>query len=620
MPSHDPSDDFSQLPTADGLVNPGSASRPGSHQPPLRRQQTRIGPRATPEETAPAAEDTPAENAPDSLADEWNDLIQSTGLHDADPYSTREWPAHTDPELPHEPETEPPFAHKPAAAAPRRTVVGKRAPQADTDEAGQPDAKMDTPQPPEEALPEETPAAPAAPRRTVVGRRPPEEPAAPEPPPAAPGLASKLKKRFEKKVPAPQAQNPEKEKAPDGPAPAAPGKAPVAAALSLSKQTSDSAPSGSTDTPADASSAKAEAPKDPAGKETSETPPSPAEDEGGPWRQRWERWGGRALSVSVIIHVLLLFTGALVVVTQVIEPQVDFLPGGGTQQGAAASQDLEHKIQQKKTPWLKKPVPMRKIAAVNSISDIVLPDEVPDLMDLPQSKDLLSASKLTTGMGFAGSGGGSGKGIGIGGQSGIAFQPFSMFGMQIKAKRLALVLDVSTSMAPHLPRVIEEVDKVARGSIVILYFGCGLEPPPPQGLEGDEIFSTSGVEFEKFWRLGGATLTETRKFRIDPKKEIQSASIYRILSKRPQTFFIHNTGLGYTWLALLNDKLRTADGIYWFSDFQDSVDFRQLTIVRENLERRKQRLYMHAYTRGSSYDLVKSQLVDPTQGDVKLED
>ncbi|TDU69262.1 hypothetical protein EI77_02910 [Prosthecobacter fusiformis] len=334
--------------------------------------------------------------------------------------------------------------------------------------------------------------------------------------------------------------------------------------------------------------------------------------------EKWQRWGGQALSLSVGIHALLLIGGATFVVNQIREPQVDFIPGG-SQQGAAASQALEHKIQQKKSPWLKKAMPARKLAAVGSISDIVLPDEVPDLMDLPQSRDL-SGGKLTAGMGLGGAGGGFGKSMGLGSQSGMVFQPFSMFGMEIKAKRLALILDVSTSMAPHLPRVIAEVDRMSKGSIVILYFGCGIESPPPGGLDGDEVYSTSSVEFEKFWRLGGATLSETRKYRIDPSQSIQSESIFRLLSKRPQTYFIHNTGLGYTWLALLNDKVRNADGLYWFSDFQDRVDFKQLVIVRENLERRKQRLYMHAYTQGGSYDLIRTQLVEPTKGDVKLEE
>ena len=44
-------------------------------------------------------------------------------------------------------------------------------------------------------------------------------------------------------------------------------------------------------------------------------------------------------------------------------------------------------------------------------------------------------------------------------------------------RKMALVLDVSSSMAPHLPRVIAEVDKVAKDSVVVLFVGCGLEPP-----------------------------------------------------------------------------------------------------------------------------------------------
>ncbi|MBB5040371.1 hypothetical protein [Prosthecobacter dejongeii] len=566
MPPQDPSDDFSQLPTADG------GSRQNGHaQSQAPRQQTRIGPRSN----QPAPQAAPPEEAPIPLSDDWQELLQNPASESTDagwikkafPTSLQE-----DLDLPQQP------------PAPRRTIVGRRAPLVE-----------DSP-PPVELPPE----VPVPPRRTIVAKRSEETPletltpAAPEPPSQSKEIqTANPKKESTTKTSASKGQK------------AASKSASLPESIGLSE---NQAPS------------HAEIPNTAEVKEAPSTTETKVPEKLSPVRQYWERWGGKALSLSVAVHALLLLSGALIVVSQVADKQVDFLPGGGTQQGAEASQALEHKIQQKKSPWLKKAMPVRKIAAVGSISDIVLPDDVPDLLDLPKSKDFLSDSKLTAGMGLAGSGNGFGKGIGMGGKTGLVFQPFSMFGMQIKAKRLGLVLDVSTSMAPHLPRVIEEVDKVAKGSIVILYFGCGLEAPPPQGIDGDEVYSTSSVEFEKFWRLGGATLFETRKFRIDPKKEIQSEAIYRILSKRPQTYFIHNTGLGYTWLALLNDKLRTADGIYWFSDFQDRVDFKQVTIVRENLERRKQRLYMHAYMRGSAYDLVKTQLVDPTKGDVKLEE
>ncbi len=332
------------------------------------------------------------------------------------------------------------------------------------------------------------------------------------------------------------------------------------------------------------------------------------------FQKKWVQWGGASLSLSLGIHALILGIGGFLVVNQVMLDQaVDFLPGG-TQQGQQASQALEHKIQQKKNPWLKKAVPMRKLAAVGSISDIVLPDEVPDLLDLPSSNDMLTSAKLGgSGLG----GGGFGKGMGLGAKSGMVFQPLSMFGREIKAKRLALVLDVSSSMAPHLPRVIAEVDKVARGSVVVLFPGCGLDSPPKAGLDGEQVFRTSGSEFERFWRMGGmASYEEARKFKFARSDAIPSESIYTLLSKRPQTHFIHYVGIGYAWTALLSEQVRQADALYWFSDFQDHVDFSQLEIVRENLIRRKQKLYIQPYMHGSAFDLIKSQLVDPSGGEV----
>ena len=334
-----------------------------------------------------------------------------------------------------------------------------------------------------------------------------------------------------------------------------------------------------------------------------------------PWLHRWEKVGGSALGLSVAVHLIIMAGAAVYVVNKAMEPAVDFLPGGGTAQSQAASQALENKIQRKKNPWLNKSMPIRRLAAMDKISEISLPD-APDTFELPEAANQLLNSKLGAGMGLGGAGGGFGTGMGLGSRSGMVFQPLSMFGREIKAKKMALVLDVSASMAPHLPRVIEEVDRVAKDSVVVLYVGCGLEPPPPRGLDGEEVFRTSGPEFEKFWRMGGATLEEARKFKFSPKDPIPMEEIFRLLSRRPQTYFIHAVGLSYTWLALLSNEVRSADALYWFSDFQDTVNFRQVAIVKENLMNRKQKLYIHAYQRGSAFDLVVSQLVEPTKGDV----
>ena len=63
----------------------------------------------------------------------------------------------------------------------------------------------------------------------------------------------------------------------------------------------------------------------------------------------WRKVGGSALLMSILIHaglgVLALF---VVFQSGVLDKEVDFLPGGGTAQGQAASADLQHKVQQKK--------------------------------------------------------------------------------------------------------------------------------------------------------------------------------------------------------------------------------------------------------------------------------
>lgn len=334
-------------------------------------------------------------------------------------------------------------------------------------------------------------------------------------------------------------------------------------------------------------------------------------------KERWEKWGGRSLLLSVGIHVALLILGALIVVHQTMDPDVDFLPGGSVQ-GQQAAEKLQHTIQQKKNPWLKQSMPIRKLAVDSAISQVVLPTDVPDMLDLPQTNKMGGGSLSNGGFGLAGAGGGFGKGLGIGGANGMVFGP--LFGLNIKARKLAVVLDVSTSMAPHLERVVGEVDKVAKGSVVVLYYGCGLAAPPKERLSGANLYRTSSIEFEKFWRQDGITVADSAKFKIDPKVPIRMESIFRMLSKRPQTYFVHNVGLGYTWLALLSEEVRNADGLYWFSDFQDSVEFKQASIVLDNLKRRKQRLYIHSYRQGPYFEFVKNQIVVPTQGDSYVEE
>ena len=142
----------------------------------------------------------------------------------------------------------------------------------------------------------------------------------------------------------------------------------------------------------------------------------------------WRRVGGGSLTLSIAIHAgILIVGGAIVVSTQMIQKQVDFLPGGGTQQGAQASAEMKHKVQQKKRTSLNKKMPMKKIVSTSQSSSVTLPDAPPDLLDVPDMSTMVGGGSLGSGgFGKAGAGGGFGTGMGMGGMAGFVSLPPSM--------------------------------------------------------------------------------------------------------------------------------------------------------------------------------------------------
>lgn len=123
-------------------------------------------------------------------------------------------------------------------------------------------------------------------------------------------------------------------------------------------------------------------------------PKSPPEEPLDPEQAKKQRWqkladkiGLRTLGMSFGVHLFLLLIAAFVGVSQVMDRQVDFLPGGSSAQSQAAAAELTHKIQTKKNPWLKAKPPMRKITVQTLSSNIVMP-EMPamDMMDFSQDR------------------------------------------------------------------------------------------------------------------------------------------------------------------------------------------------------------------------------------------
>lgn len=340
----------------------------------------------------------------------------------------------------------------------------------------------------------------------------------------------------------------------------------------------------------------------------------------------WKKMGAGSLMLSLIIHGALLAVAGLIALTVTLQDkQIDFLPGGGTQQGAQASAALSEQIQVKQRKNLNKVMPKSRLVSTSISSGITLPEAPPDMLDVPDVSSALGGGKLgSAGYGFGGAGGGFGNGVGSGGLSGITFKPLMMFGVELKdTRKIAVVMDVSRSMTKYLPIVVKELDKVARGSPVVMYFGCGLAKPPARKSDIDEkVRKAEGDDFASFWQnWEGKTpinlpMEDRKKLRYDPGLPMPLDDIYQMMSKRRSTYYLEFSGIAYAWTALMSNEVKEADAVYWFADFQDRVDEEQMEAVRKRFKARKQKLFIHASVRGRSFEKVRDNLVIPLDGEV----
>ncbi|BCU79158.1 hypothetical protein [Luteolibacter sp. LG18] len=128
----------------------------------------------------------------------------------------------------------------------------------------------------------------------------------------------------------------------------------------------------------------------------------------------WKKLGGGSLSISIIVHAILLAIG-VVWIFQIIpaqEPKVDFMPKGGGG-GSAGVKEVSNKKQRATMTTPNMP----RMAAKGVASSFTLPE--PDAASSMSSVGSLSSGGLSGGLGGSGSGGGRGDGHGTGFGSGM---------------------------------------------------------------------------------------------------------------------------------------------------------------------------------------------------------
>lgn len=132
-----------------------------------------------------------------------------------------------------------------------------------------------------------------------------------------------------------------------------------------------------------------------------------------PQRSFWQKFGGGSLSISLILHVILLVAGLFWIfqIIPVPEKKVDFLPksgGGGSPSSASQQKKQQIRISQPN---------LSRVAAVGA-TGFVLPE--PEELTQMTSISGISSGSLAAGISGHGSGGGKGDGNGPGVGNGLA--------------------------------------------------------------------------------------------------------------------------------------------------------------------------------------------------------
>jgi len=195
-------------------------------------------------------------------------------------------------------------------------------------------------------------------------------------------------------------------------------------------------------------------------------------------------------------------------------------------------------------------------------------------------------TSLTGSVGGTGTGTGTGTGVGKGtGRSGM-----KLFGVEVQAKKLGVLVDISGSMQSYIPAVMEEIFKKFPDADVVFMNGCGLEDWNTALKNWTEINEqqqkTAKENKTKF--IGPKSMPKPQVVKFNSAEASDSPTIrgtinyggfrkdypdlYDKLARRGNTWMVtsfadsHAAGLAFDQFAR-----RKVEAIYWFADFGDPV-------------------------------------------------
>ena len=278
----------------------------------------------------------------------------------------------------------------------------------------------------------------------------------------------------------------------------------------------------------------------------------------------WQRIGASGLSVSLAIHILLVFVAAAFVVSTVTDnakkdPNT-FATGAGGGSGGERVKSTERKVKPKNVKSLAKTT--TRITSKSASASIALPD-MPNAASASSMISGAMAGGASKGFG-GGSGGGIGTGRGMGSGGGKNFVARPVMGANIFSQRLAVYFDASASMLPYLDRVEAEIRDKFPDADVFLSNGVFIDVNDNEVVGGEKFKGTPYINrptgASKRNAKGEVIATETKVNTLTPAGK----NIYKQFASN------FKTGSVGAWLDILKDQ-RAYDALIIVSDFQDGV-------------------------------------------------
>jgi len=197
--------------------------------------------------------------------------------------------------------------------------------------------------------------------------------------------------------------------------------------------------------------------------------------------------------------------------------------------------------------------------------------------------------------------GGGGFGGGLQGVREMAITA-DIFGMQITAENLGVILDVSGSAHATLDKAIAEIDENFPTAYMVLVVGCGMSdgeralkggggkvPGKPRVVPYDRRGSND--QYDSLGRSVPAQLEDF--FRKIGKK--RADELRRYFKRRDNLFMLYGGDIHAANFAFDFVLDQNVDTIYWFADFADSIDKEIIEDLTRQLRRNRVQVIAHNF-------------------------